>query len=88
MVSFNLVRPSQVAQFLLVSGAIALSVALPAAVRAQSTPGNNAANQDLRPLTQSNSILSIQAGQRLMSEASSAVSAQNYDLAVNKLQLQ
>ncbi|HIK54583.1 MAG TPA: hypothetical protein IGS37_05410 [Synechococcales cyanobacterium M55_K2018_004] len=81
-----MVRPSQVARLLLVSGAIALSTMLPDAVRAQSTPGNTAANQDLRPLAQSNSILSIQAGQRLMSEASSAVSAQNYDLAVNKLQ--
>lgn len=44
-------------------------------------PGDN---QDLRPLAQG--ILSIQGGQQLMSEAGSAVSAQNYDLAVNKLQ--
>lgn len=41
-------------------------------------------NQDLRPLAQG--ILSVQGGQQLMSEASSAVSSQNYDLAVNKLQ--
>lgn len=45
------------------------------------TPGDN---QDLRPLAQG--ILSVQGGQQLMSEAGSAVSAQNYDLAVNKLQ--
>lgn len=44
-------------------------------------PGDN---QDLRPLAQG--ILSIQGGQQLMGEASSAVSGQNYDLAVNKLQ--
>jgi len=41
-------------------------------------------NQDLRPLAQG--ILSVQGGNQLMAEAGSAVSAQNYDLAVNKLQ--
>ncbi|PSB13067.1 hypothetical protein C7B76_21160 [filamentous cyanobacterium CCP2] len=41
---------------------------------------------DLRPLTQNASILSVQGGQRLMDEASAAVSAQNYDLAVRRLQ--
>ena len=41
-------------------------------------------NQDLRPLAQG--ILSVQGGKQLMDEASSAVSSQNYDLAVNKLQ--
>jgi hypothetical protein len=41
-------------------------------------------NQDLRPLAQG--ILSVQGGKQLMDEASGAVSAQNYDLAVNKLQ--
>lgn len=41
-------------------------------------------NQDLRPLAQG--ILSVQGGQRLMGEAGNAVSDQNYDLAVDKLQ--
>ena len=41
-------------------------------------------NQDLRPLAQG--VLSVQGGNQLMAEAGSAVSAQNYDLAVNKLQ--
>lgn len=40
----------------------------------------------LRPIAQDNSLLSMQGGQRLMSEASSAVSAQNYVLAAKKLQ--
>lgn len=40
----------------------------------------------LRPLTQDSSLLSLQGGQRLMTEASAAVSAQNYSLAVKKLQ--
>jgi hypothetical protein len=43
-------------------------------------------NDDLRPLTQDGSILSLQGGQRLMTEASEAVTAQNYDLAIRKLQ--
>ncbi|NEQ20669.1 MAG: hypothetical protein F6K28_15800 [Microcoleus sp. SIO2G3] len=41
---------------------------------------------DLRPLTQSSSLLSLQGGQRLMAEASGAVDAQNYTLAATKLQ--
>jgi len=40
----------------------------------------------LRPLNQDSSLLSQQGGQRLMQEASKAVSAQNYDLAMKKLQ--
>lgn len=41
---------------------------------------------DLRPLTQDSSLLSLQGGQRLMAEASGAVDAQNYALAATKLQ--
>jgi cell division septum initiation protein DivIVA len=40
----------------------------------------------LRPTTQDSSLLSVAGGQRLMTEASSAVSSQNYPLAVQKLQ--
>jgi hypothetical protein len=45
---------------------------------------NSNDNQDLRPLE--SGILSTQGGQRLMQEASSAVSSQNYPVAVQKLQ--
>ncbi len=41
---------------------------------------------NLRPLTQEDSILSLQGGQRLMAEATSAVEAQDYTLAAQKLQ--
>ena len=41
---------------------------------------------NLRPLTQDSSLLSVQGGQRLMTEASSAISDQNYALATQKLQ--
>lgn len=40
---------------------------------------------DLRPLAQGNSLMSIDGGKRLMSEANAAVSAQNYPLALEKL---
>ena len=40
----------------------------------------------LRPVNQDNSLLSVPGGQRLMTEASSAVSSQNYPLATSKLQ--
>jgi hypothetical protein len=39
-----------------------------------------------RPLTQADSVLSLEGGKRLMSEASEAINAENYDLAVTKLQ--
>ncbi len=41
---------------------------------------------NLRPVSPSNSILSIPGGQRLMTEASGAISNQNYTLASQKLQ--
>lgn len=41
---------------------------------------------NLRPLTQEGSVLSLQGGQRLMEEAGQAVQAQNYGLAAQKLQ--
>lgn len=41
---------------------------------------------NLRPLNQNNSLLSLQAGERLMNEAISAVGSQNYPVAAKKLQ--
>ncbi|MEL6225095.1 MAG: hypothetical protein AAFR31_20895 [Cyanobacteria bacterium J06627_8] len=43
-------------------------------------------DDDLRPLSQGSSFLSLEGGERLMSEAGDAVSVQDYDLAVQKLQ--
>jgi hypothetical protein len=45
-----------------------------------------AVDDDLRPLAQDGSILSIPGGQRLMSEASSAVAEGDYNTAVERLQ--
>lgn len=41
---------------------------------------------NLRPTGQTSGLLSIEGGKRLMTEASSAVSSQNYDVAAKKLQ--
>lgn len=53
----------------------------------QAKPIDPADPSILRPTTQdSNNVLSVQGGQRLLAEASSAVSSQNYVLATKKLQ--
>ena len=52
----------------------------------QTQPINPTSPNVLSPDAQNNSALSVQGGQRLMSEASSAVSAQDYPLATKKLQ--
>ncbi|MEB3356970.1 MAG: hypothetical protein VKK04_09605 [Synechococcales bacterium] len=49
-------------------------------------PSPGQSNDDLRPLAQGGSILSLQGGQRLMREAGDAVATQNYSLAINKYQ--
>ncbi|MBW4560305.1 MAG: hypothetical protein KME32_03950 [Mojavia pulchra JT2-VF2] len=41
---------------------------------------------NLRPIAQNSSLLSIESGQRLLKEAEGAVSAQRYDVATKKLQ--
>lgn len=79
---------------LLSLSAAALTWVRPVAVQAQSLdlPEDETLQQpaeatdDLRPLAQTSSILSMQGGQRLMTEATSAVSAQDYALAASKLQ--
>lgn len=65
-----------------------------AQTRAPKTPSNSNQSQPLdqknpnilQPTAQNNSVLSIAGGQRLMSEASSAISSQDYPSAVKKLQ--
>jgi len=55
---------------------------LPASSPSQINPEDP---NNLRPATGTSSILSINGGKRLMNEANSAVSSQNYPLASNKL---
>ena len=58
-----------------------VSPSLPENVQEDLSDPNN-----LRPLNQADSLLSMQGGQRLMEEASRAIDAQNYPLAAKKLQ--
>ncbi len=69
---------------------IAIVVSQP--VTAQDINGTIAPSEDLtdpnnlRPLAQSDSLLSLQGGKKLMSEASQAIDNQDYDSAAKKLQ--
>jgi hypothetical protein len=72
---------------MLSSGVRAQTVLMPDAdlhsdLQAQAAP----TNQELRPLSQNNNLLSIPGAQGLMAEAKTAVSAQNYPLAIQRLQ--
>ncbi|HLO49396.1 MAG TPA: hypothetical protein VK211_13355 [Kamptonema sp.] len=74
----------------------ALTLLQPLRVQAQQSPlpeNRDAADptdptdpNNLRPVSPDSSLLSISGGQRLMSEASTAISSQNYILAAQKLQ--
>lgn len=46
---------------------------------------NSGGNQDLRPLNQDNSVLSIAGGNQLMEEANAAINEEQYNLALEKL---
>jgi hypothetical protein len=99
MISSGIVQLSARTAFYSLSAAVALSLLLvkPMLAQSVSVPDDQTLQQnsnqpstsdpnDLRPLNQDSSLLSIRGGQRLMTEATSAVSDQNYDLAVRKLQ--
>lgn len=76
----------------LVPGLLSLSVLAsptlirPAGAQTPAPSGAPAQPDDLRPLAQNDSILSLQGGQRLMDDATKAVNGQNYPLALKKLQ--
>ncbi|MBW4611942.1 MAG: hypothetical protein KME21_01380 [Desmonostoc vinosum HA7617-LM4] len=72
----------------------ALSLLLPVNAQVSQLPGTTSQQKpidpnspnNLRPVTQNNSLLSIEGGDRLMKEAEQAVSSQNYAVAAKKLQ--
>lgn len=89
MLLLGIKRSLSLVGLLSLSAATTLIMLRPAAVQAQTPPPPSEpapGNADLRPLSQDGTILSVQGGQRLMQEAGTAASAQNYDLAVQKLQ--
>lgn len=95
-----LMEPLGSFRFLRTAGLTSLTIVIasllfqPVATQAQQLPaGSNQAQpidpndpNVVRPLNQDSSILSLSGGQRLMTEADQAVSAQNYTLAIKKLQ--
>jgi hypothetical protein len=95
----NFIMPSGIARFLHLTGLAVLPLLAifqllsPAYAQTGATPtgSNRSAPEEtdpsqLRPLSGDASLLSLQGGQRLMAEASNAVSSQNYPLAAKKLQ--
>ncbi|WGV26952.1 hypothetical protein [Halotia branconii] len=76
---------SVIAVFSLLSPVNAQTIQLPSTTN-QSQPIDPNNPNNLRPTAQNNSLLSLESGERLMQEASQAVSTQNYPLAAKKLQ--
>jgi len=71
----------------------ALSLLPPVNAQVTNLPSNNQAQpidpdnpNNLHPVAQNSTLLSIESGQRLLKEAEAAVSAQQYDVAAKKLQ--
>ena len=73
----------------LLIGAIALPVKAqtPAAENQPEAPAEDLSDpNNLRPLTQADSILSLQGGKKLLAEAQQAINQEQYDTAADKLQ--
>jgi len=66
---------------------IGLVIAIAPDGQAQTPDSNNPASDpnELKPLNQADSVLSLQGGQRLVEEANTAINAAKYDVAVDKL---
>jgi len=66
---------------------IGLVIAIAPNGQAQTPDSNNPASDpnELKPLNQADSLLSLQGGQRLVEEANAAINAAKYDVAVDKL---
>ncbi len=89
---FSLSLPSMIAVSCILG--IGISESVSAQILAQETPSEETEvptddpsdPSNLRPLTQADSLLSLQGGEKLMNEATEAINQENYDLAVTKLQ--
>ncbi|MDJ0565874.1 MAG: hypothetical protein PX640_18445, partial [Microcystis sp. M49629_WE12] len=66
---------------------IGLVIAIAPDGQAQTPDSNNPTSDpnELKPLNQADSVLSLQGGQRLVEEANAAINAAKYDVAVDKL---
>ncbi len=95
MKPFSFSRPVYIAGVIAASLLVgALAILEPVRAQAQTVSPGGGQGQPIspddpsivRPMSQDTSLLSMQGGQRLLEEASRAVSAQNYALAAKKLQ--
>ncbi len=95
MKPFSFSRPVYIAGVIAASLLVgALAILEPVRAQAQAVSPGGGQGQPIspddpsivRPMSQDTSLLSMQGGQRLLEEASKAVSAQNYALAAKKLQ--
>ncbi|AFZ27017.1 hypothetical protein Cylst_4966 [Cylindrospermum stagnale PCC 7417] len=90
----NIAAAAPLIRFTSLSLIAVLSLLLPVNAQVSQLPGSTSQPQpidpndpnNLRPITQNNSLLSIEGGQRLLKESDDAVSAQKYDVAAKKLQ--
>ena len=85
--SFMVKRKQPYSLIYLFSLAISLVIAIAPDGQAQTPDSNNPASDpnELKPLNQADSVLSLQGGQRLVEEANTAINAAKYDVAVDKL---
>ena len=85
--SFMVKRKQPYSLIYLFSLAISLVIAIAPDGQAQTPDSNTPASDpnELKPLNQADSVLSLQGGQRLVEEANTAINAAKYDVAVDKL---
>ncbi|MBD2602933.1 MULTISPECIES: hypothetical protein [Microcystis] len=85
--NFMVKRKQPYSLIYLFSLAIGLVIAIAPDGQAQTPDSNTPASDpnELKPLNQADSVLSLQGGQRLVEEANTAINAAKYDVAVDKL---
>lgn len=85
--NFMVKRKQPYSLIYLLTLAIGLVIAIAPNGQAQTPDSNTPASDpnELKPLNQADSVLSLQGGQRLVEEANTAIDAAKYDVAVDKL---
>jgi hypothetical protein len=82
----NVAAPASLIRLTALAVLATLGLLAPVNAQNQVKPIDPNSPNNLRPTAQNNSLMSIEGGDRLMTEAAQAVAAQNYPLAAKKLQ--
>ncbi|WP_414575970.1 hypothetical protein [Anabaena sp. CCY 9402-a] len=82
----NVAAPASLIRLTTLAVLATLGLLAPVNAQNQVKPIDPNSPNNLRPTAQNNSLMSIEGGDRLMTEAAQAVTAQNYPLAAKKLQ--